>query len=62
LTGAAPDSAPDGAGFRCCNGAMEEHTVEMLQFLRDLAFVCAAAFGIGGGIGALAFGVALLAG
>lgn len=34
----------------------------MLQFLRDFGFVCAAAFGIGGGIGAIAFGVVLLAG
>lgn len=41
---------------------MDEHTVEMRQFLRDFAFICAAAFGIGGGIGALAFGVVLLAG
>ena len=41
---------------------MQEHSVEMLEFLRDFAFVCAAAFGIGGGIGAIAFGVVLLAG
>lgn len=41
---------------------MEEHPVETLEFLRDFAFVCAAALGIGGGIGAIAFGLALLAG
>jgi hypothetical protein len=39
---------------------MEEHAVATRQFLRDFAFVCAAAFGIGGAVAVIAAGVVLL--